>query len=255
MENFRNLSSINWALAIAVFGFGLSTPANAANEDLGGISISQHSAPRSSIPVAVSAPPAATPSDTPLSDTPFLTAQIRPTNININVEGLEIDASGNLIRTPDGKSGSSITGAAVGGSVGGVVGLGLIIWWFWPGIGEASFVEFKHMDGDNYLPARSWVGIEQNLTQEVKFSLGGFWLQGEGNDISSFVPSEDNLGGEFNMAYQTRSAGDFSLNTAFYYQGNASNSSDGINNDYYAYLSDRGTNFDTRIGLRWKAAW
>ena len=134
--------------------------------------------------------------------------------------------------------------------VGSLAAMTLVVWLVWPDEDELGFVQWKAraLDGDNYLPTRSWFGVERNLTGETKVSLGVFWSdfwakddKAEALTPRNFFPNEDNIGLELSSAYEGERWGQFSLTSAVYYQG----------------YGDRnnGRALDTHFLLRWKGKW
>ncbi len=133
--------------------------------------------------------------------------------------------------------------------VGSLAAMTLVIWLVWPDgdDDDFEFVQWKALEGDNYLPPRSWFGVERNLTREAKVLLGVFWAKGDSAESFSakdIFPNEDNIGLELLSVYDGERWGQFSLTSAIYYQGYGDR-----NNGYIS----RG--LDTHFLLRWKGRW
>ena len=112
----------------------------------------------------------------------------------------------------------------------------------------ARSFQFKELGAEGYLPARSWFGLKQNLTESVQVSLGGFWLKD--NSIATLIPSQDNLGTDFSMAYATPRFGSLTLTSAVYYRGDQ-NPSFGARHS----VEKRKSEWDMVAGLRWRKRW
>ena len=150
-------------------------------------------------------------------------------------------------------SSSSSDDAVIGGAVAAVVVVvGGLVWYYWPrskgkGKGKTKPVSFtvKELDGSAYMPGRSWFGIEQQVSEAVNLSAGGFWLRDP--SAKTPLPSGDNMGAEFSMAYGLSSLGSVGLSVVVYHRDRR-----------FADLSagSREKGWDSRIGLRWsKKLW
>ncbi len=153
----------------------------------------------------------------------------------------------------------AITAGVVAGVT--LLSLGIVaIWLLSSGSDDDfEFVQWKTLEGDTYLPTRSWVGVEQNLTREVKISLGIFWAKGDSAESLSprdLFPSEDNIGLEFASAYQAPRWGEFSLASAVYHQNSIhyNKKNNGVPVGSLGSVGV-GSDLDTRLLLRWKSRW
>ena len=111
--------------------------------------------------------------------------------------------------------------------------------------------QFKELEAEGYMPARSWFGLKQNLMESVQVSLGGFWLKDNSiNSIATLLPSQDNLGTDFSMAYATPRFGSLTLTSAVYYRGDQ-NPSFGARHS----VGEAESEWDMVAGLRWRKRW
>ena len=112
--------------------------------------------------------------------------------------------------------------------------------------------QFKELEAEGYMPARSWFGLKQNLTESVQVSLGGFWLKDNSiNSIATLIPSHANLGTDFSMAYATPRFGSLTLTGAMYSRGDDQNSSFEVHHS----VGEAESEWDMVASLRWRKRW
>ena len=140
----------------------------------------------------------------------------------------------------------------------GVVALGLLWWWAASGDDEASqLVQFQELDADSYLPARQWIGMENALTENIKFAVGSFWLSD--GTVNTVIPSMDNAGLDARLSLASSGIGEFSLSAAaFNYKDTGSQyKEDGTTTDLFLdnfQVSNERLEFGYALGLKWRAS-
>ncbi len=150
-------------------------------------------------------------------------------------------------------SSSSNTGAVVGGVVGGAVGLGLLVWYFWPDSDdESNLVSFRELEANSYLPSRSWFGMEHAFTDNAKFALGSFWLSD--GTVNTLTPSMSNAGLDVRLSLTTV-IGEVSFSGAvFNYDDSPRYNENGIGSDFFddSFTLNDNSEVGYAVGLNWR---
>ena len=132
--------------------------------------------------------------------------------------------------------------------VAGIIGLG---YWAFSGGDENSFISFKPMEqaGPIYGQARQWIGVEHDVSQNVKVSLGSFWFVSD--DVASILPSAENIGSELVFALGDRKSakGELALTASAFFNDQSANLDDSLR-----VATDRFGVWDERVALTYRKA-
>ena len=134
-----------------------------------------------------------------------------------------------------------------------VVGLG--VWAFSGGDdssdNENSFISFKTIKADNhiYSKTRQWIGVEHDVSQNFKISLGSFWFVSD--DVATILPSADNIGSELVLALGARKSakGELALTASAFFNDQSANLDDSLR-----VATDPFGVWDERIAITWRKA-
>ena len=175
---------------------------------------------------------------------------------SVTTTTITYDSNCNVIsrRTSTTKSTTTETSSSSSDSAGGavaalaVVGLGV---WAFSGGDENSFISFKPMEaaGPIYGQARQWIGVEHDVSQNVKVSLGSFWFVSD--DVASILPSAENIGSELVFALGDRKSakGELALTASAFFNDQSANLDDSLR-----VATDRFGVWDERVALTYRKA-
>ncbi len=123
-----------------------------------------------------------------------------------------------------------------------VAGLGI---WALSGSDENSFISFKTFKADSnmYGQARHWIGVEHDVSQNFKISLGSFWFVHD--DVASILPSAENIGSELVLALGDRQSAksEMALSISAFFNEQSANLNDSLHvaTDHFGVWDERAT--------------